>query len=185
MSFIRTISEDEAEGPLFDIYDAVQQKRGRVSNVLRIQSLHPKALQAHLDLYMTLLYGKSPLGRFERELIGVVVSVANGCDYCTIHHADALGKYADEETLVDAVRKDWRKAGLTDAQKALADYVEGLTLSPAKGRKEAVETLRSAGFDDEAILHATEVTAYFNFVNRLVHGLGVDLEDNPHQDFNY
>ncbi len=185
MPHIHTISEDDAEGPLFDIYDKVQQTRGRVSNVLRIQSLHPKALQAHLDLYMTLLYGKSPLSRFDRELIGVVASVANGCDYCTIHHADALAKYAKEEGLVEAVQKDWRSANLAPQQAALADYAEGLTKRPADGRAEAVAALRAAGFEDEAILHATEIVAYFNFVNRLVHGLGVDLEEDPHQDFNY
>jgi alkylhydroperoxidase family enzyme len=36
--------------------------------------------------------------------------------------------------------------------------------------------LRAAGFDDPAILRATEIVAYFNFVNRLADGLGVELE---------
>ncbi len=39
-----------------------------------------------------------------------------------------------------------------------------------------VETLRGAGLSDAAIHDAAAVTAYFNFVNRLALGLGVELE---------
>ncbi len=185
MPFITTIDEDQAEGELWSMYDELQKQRGRVSNVMRIQSLHPKAMRDHLQLYMTIMYGKGPLKRLERELIGVVVSVANGCKYCTVHHADALQKYAKDDAWVQQVQDDWRQAQMTPQQEALCTYAEGLTRSPADGRKDAVEALRAAGFDDEAILLATEITAYFNFVNRMVHGLGVELEDDPHQDFQY
>ena len=43
--------------------------------------------------------------------------------------------------------------------------------------EEDVERLREAGFDDRAILDACQVTAYYNYVNRLADGLGVELED--------
>lgn len=185
VTYIRTISEDEAEGPLFDMYDELQKQRGRVSNVMRIQSLHPKAMRRHLDLYMEIMYGKGPLKRLERELIAVVVSVANGCEYCQVHHGDALNNYAKDDAWVAAVRADYTKAELTAEQRALCDYAWGLTKEPANGRKDAVAALREAGFDDEQILLATEIVAYFNFVNRMVHGLGVELESDPHQDFLY
>lgn len=57
---------------------------------MRVQSLHPEAMRAHLDLYTTLLLSRSGLRRAERELIAVVVSAANGCAYCFRHHAEAL-----------------------------------------------------------------------------------------------
>ncbi len=182
---IRMIDEDEAEGELFEMYDELQKKRGRVSNVMRIQSLHPKAMRRHLELYMEIMYSKGPLGRLERELMGVVVSAANGCEYCVIHHADALGKYAKDDAWVKQVSTDWHKAEMENNLAALCAYAEGLTKAPATGRKQAVAALRKAGFDDDAILVATEVVAYFNFVNRMVHGLGVELEEDPHQDFDY
>ena len=185
VAYIRTISEDEADGPLFDMYDELQRQRGRVSNVMRIQSLHPKAMRRHLDLYTELMYSKGALGRLEREMIAVVVSAANGCGYCKVHHGDALMKYAKDAQWVEALRQDFTQAKLTAKQQALCDYAWGLTKDPAKGRKKAVEGLRKTGFNDESILLATEIVAYFNFVNRMVHGLGVDLEDDPHADFNY
>ncbi len=185
MPHIRVIDEDEAEGKLFSLYDDIQRTRGRVSNVLRIQSLDPRGLRAHLDLYMAHIFRPGGLPRFERELIAVVVSAANGCDYCVIHHSEALGKYAKEDGFAAAVAKDHTKVKMDDKHKALCDYAIGLTTTPATGRKEAVEALRTAGFDDEEILHATEIVSYFNYVNRLVGGLGVELEEEDDRDYHY
>lgn len=185
VSYIRVIDEDEAEDDLFSIYDKVQKSRGRLSNILRIQSLHPRALQRHLDLYMELLFGKGPLSRKQRELIAVVVSSTGGCGYCVTHHAEALDKYAKDPEWVRAVAKDFTQVDLEPEERALADFAKGLTLHPDTGREEAVAALREAGFDDEAILHATELVAYFNFVNRIASGLGVDLESEEKRDYDY
>ncbi len=185
MPFIDVVGEDEAEGELWKLYDHIQQTRGRVSNVLRIQSLHAKGLKAHLDLYLALLYGKGPLTRRQRETIAVVVSAANGCDYCVIHHGEGLNKYLKDDALLQQIKDDFEQADIPDEDKALCRYAVHLTKDPANDRKKAVETLRAAGFDDEQILWTTEVTAYFNFVNRMVHGLGVELEDDSDRDYVY
>jgi alkylhydroperoxidase family enzyme len=55
-------------------------------------------------------------------------------------------------------------------------FATDLTRAPAAPSAPRIAALRAAGFDDAAILAATEVTAYFNFVNRIAHGLGVELE---------
>ena len=39
-----------------------------------------------------------------------------------------------------------------------------------------VEVLRDAGWDDRAIHDATQVCAYFNYINRIADALGVELE---------
>lgn len=51
-----------------------------------------------------------------------------------------------------------------------------LTRTPGKMSRDDIETLRGAGFNDRAIHDATQVTAYFNYINRIADGLGVDLE---------
>lgn len=78
--------------------------------------------------------------------------------------------------LADAVARDARTAPLDAADRALVTYAMELTRSPADASAARVAALRQAGFGDEAILAATEVIAYFNFVNRIAHGLGVELE---------
>lgn len=68
------------------------------------------------------------------------------------------------------------QAPLDAADRELVAFAVALTREPAGPSAPRLARLRSAGFDDEAILAATEITAYFNFVNRIAHGLGVELE---------
>ncbi len=55
-------------------------------------------------------------------------------------------------------------------------YVEKLTLEPQRMERADVEALRAAGFDDTDILDIAQVCAYYNYVNRMAQGLGVELE---------
>ena len=65
----------------------------------------------------------------------------------------------------------------TPADRALLEYGEKLTRTPAAMTGADVMRLRSAGFDDRAIHDACAIVAYFAFVNRIADGLGVELED--------
>jgi len=81
MAWIRTLGKAEAEGELSRLYDQIAPGDELVDNILGIHSLHPRTLSDHLMLYRTLMYGKGPLGRRERELVAVAVSSANRCHY--------------------------------------------------------------------------------------------------------
>ena len=63
MSWIDQIEISEADGRLTEIYEALVEKRGKVSNILKAHSLNPEAMAAHLDLYMNLMFGESGLSR--------------------------------------------------------------------------------------------------------------------------
>ena len=92
------------------------------------------------------------------------------------HHAAGLISLAKDDQLVAAVVKDYRTSNISDQDRAMLDYAVKLTLVPAKITESDVQGLRKAGFDDRAILDICQVTAYFNFVNRMALGLGVELE---------
>ena len=77
---------------------------------------------------------------------------------------------------VDAVIADYRTAGLEPPVVALLDWCVKLTRTPGAMREEDTAGLRALGWTDEEILNAAGVCAYFNFINRLADGLGVDLE---------
>ena len=81
MAWIRTIDETEAEGKLGELYARMGDSRGAVDNVLKIHSLNPESLSSHFEFYKTLMYGRSPLSRTQREMIAVVVSTTNRCHY--------------------------------------------------------------------------------------------------------
>ena len=79
-AWVPIVAPDSARGDLHEVYRSMGARRD-VSNILGVQSLHPSALSAHVDLYRTLMFGPSPLSRAERESIAVVVSAANDCFY--------------------------------------------------------------------------------------------------------
>jgi alkylhydroperoxidase family enzyme len=56
-------------------------------------------------------------------------------------------------------------------------YVEKLTRDPGSVTADDAVMLRNAGFDDRAIHDICVIAAYFNFVNRIADGLGVELEE--------
>ena len=81
MAWIKTIAEGDAEGELAELYDGYSTPDGTVDHVLKIHGLNPPSLKGHYDLYKTLMFGRSPLSRAQREMIAVVVSAANRCRY--------------------------------------------------------------------------------------------------------
>jgi alkylhydroperoxidase family enzyme len=81
MAWIRTIPPGEARGVLRAVYDAAVKRAGKVFGILSIQSLNPRVLRASTALYRELMHCEGPLARYQREMIAVVVSRANGCHY--------------------------------------------------------------------------------------------------------
>jgi len=77
---------------------------------------------------------------------------------------------------VDSITQDWKKANLSEQDAALCVYAEKLTLTPAKITLEDIQDLRSVDLSDRAIHDAAQVIGYFNYINRVADGLGVDLE---------
>lgn len=65
---------------------------------------------------------------------------------------------------------------MSDAERALFEFAEKLTHTPGAMRRDDVETLRAAGWSDPQISDAVQVIGYFNYINRVADGLGVDLE---------
>jgi len=180
MPRIQVIQPHEAEGPLKEIYDNLSKTRGKIAEVHKIQSLNPESIIRHMDLYITLMFGKSPLKRYQREMIAVVVSRANDCAYCQRHHAEAIQFYWKDAERVERLKNDFKKAELSKVDFALCDYAHLVTIAPSSPDiAHKIEALRQAGLDDRAVLDATLITAYFNFVNRIVLALDVPLENDP------
>ncbi len=77
---------------------------------------------------------------------------------------------------MDQVVDDYRTAEITDKEKAMLEYAEKLTRRPASIEKIDIESLREYGLGDRDILDLNQVIAYFNYVNRVADGLGIELE---------
>ena len=81
MAWIAEIDEREAKGSLKDQYSKLKEPWGGIDNILKIHSLNPESLAAHVQLYKTVMFGKSPIPRIDREMIALMVSSINQCHY--------------------------------------------------------------------------------------------------------
>jgi uncharacterized peroxidase-related enzyme len=81
-----------------------------------------------------------------------------------------------DEKLVEALEKDYTTAPITPQERVMVDYVVKLTKDATRVRKDDIEGLRAAGFDDRGILQITMIAAWFNSINRVADALGVGRE---------
>jgi len=82
MSWIRTLSDEEADPELCAAFAAnADPVSGKLDNIMRVHSLHPDGLTAHVSLYSAVMRGTKSLRKVERELIALVVSRINECHY--------------------------------------------------------------------------------------------------------
>lgn len=186
MARIKVIQYEAAGEVLKTIYDDLIKQRGKLSEVLKIQSLNPDTIKSHMQLYLDVMFAQSPLSRAEREMIAIVVSVTNGCQYCQTHHAAALNNYWKEGERVQRLIENYKTAPLSEKELAMCVFAEHLTRHPNdhESMDRTIE-LKKHGLEDRAILDLVLVISYFNFVNRMVMGLGVTLEDHKGAGYNY
>jgi len=177
MPWIKTISEEEASDDLEAIYSGLKANRGKVSNIMSVQSLNPRAMKSHMDLYMAMMFGSSGISREERELLATAISIKNGCEYCRNHHGEALNKYWKDDERLRTFINDFGSADLSQRAKVMIDYATKLTRHPEDMREDDIRPLRDNDFSDEDILNINLITAYFNFVNRVAVGLGVESSE--------
>ena len=185
MSWIRIIDKAEATGNLEKIYNEIKKKRDKVSNIMKIYSLNPDAMQKHMELYLAIMFGSSGLSREERELIGVVVSAANRCEYCVNHHAEALNHYWNDHAMVQKFIGDFQSVDLSDKKYRMLEYVIKLTKTSYAIEKTDCDVLRKSGFTDDDILNINLIASYFNFVNRIALGLGVEFSSDEISGYKY
>jgi uncharacterized peroxidase-related enzyme len=176
MAWIQVIGPDSADRQLRDIYGEIASARGGIADVHQVQSLNPRALRAHLELYRAVMFARSTLSRIARERIAVIVSSANRCGYCIAHHSEALRQLGDDPAVVGSIARGELPAQLEAADLALLRWARTAGLQPHECSETDVQSLRSLKFDDKAILDAALTVAYFSFVNRLVLALGVEVE---------
>ena len=90
-----------------------------------------------------------------------------------VSHAEFLRKVTLDDTLVEALRTDWRVAPITDAERVMIEYVVQLTEDATCITPAHHDRLRTAGFDDRGILQITLIASWFNYINGVADSLGV------------
>lgn len=181
MSFIKTISYQEADKTLKRVYDKVKGKNGEIDNILKSHSLRPHTLTGHMALYKNVLHNShNTLAKWYLECIGVYVSLLNKCNYCVNHHFEGMRRVLSEDVKAYAIKKsleaDLNSKYLSSKEVSGLIYSRLVTTNPSNVEVNLIKQLKKDGFTDGEILEINQVTAYFNYANRTVLGLGVNLD---------
>lgn len=153
MSFLKSLASDAV---LLDVFKSF-----------------PATARPLIEYHEVLLRGPSPLSVAERELIAGYVSGLNTCDYCHGVHEGVAREFGIPQGLMAQVIEDLDTAPVGGKMKSILRYVRKLTLSPSRMTQADADAVFAAGWNDQALHDAVSTCALFNFMNRLVEGLGI------------
>jgi uncharacterized peroxidase-related enzyme len=155
----------------------VQEKAGFVPNVFLTLAHRPDEFRAFFAYHDALMLRESGLTKAEREMIVVATSGANDCLYCIVAHGAILRVYAKNPLLADQVAVNYRKADITDRQKAMLVFALKIALRSVDIADADFDGLRSHGFSDEDIWDVGAIAAFFALSNRMANLISMRPND--------
>ncbi len=157
---------------------AVQEKAGFVPNVFLKLARRPDEFRTFFAYHDALMQRElSKLSKAEREMIVVATSSINQCLYCVVAHGALLRIYAKNTLLADQVATNYRKAGITDRQRAMLDFAVKVATDSAALNDEDFAQLAKHGFDDEDAWDIGAIAAFFATSNRMANLSGMMPND--------
>jgi uncharacterized peroxidase-related enzyme len=91
-------------------------------------------------------------------------------------HGVLLDGVTVDEDLKAKLSGDYAAAGLSETNQLIIEFAAKTTNEAYSVDKSYIDNLRSHGFTDDMVHDVVQVTAYFNYINRLADALGVELE---------
>ena len=146
---------------------AVQEKSGFVPNVFLALAHRPDEFRAFFAYHDALMEKEEGLSKGEREMIVVATSGLNQCIYCVVAHGAILRIREKNPYLADQVATNYRKADITDRQKAMLDFAAKVSLNAHEVNDADFDELRKHDFSDDDIWAIGAIAAFFSLANRM------------------
>lgn len=175
MAIIQTVDPGEATGAVAEIYAKDQRDLGYVAEYTRVMATDPEAYQAWEQLIRAIV---SQLGVRRYELVTLAAAEGTHSQHCRLAHGRKTLAVMDADT-VEAVARDYRNAGLSEAEVAMMEYAERISTDAAAMTEADSLRLRELGFTDREIVDITLAAAARNYFSRAIQALGVSVEVPP------
>lgn len=146
---------------------AVQEKSGFVPNVFLVLAHRPDEFRAFFAYHDALMEKDGGLTKAEREMIVVATSSANQCHYCVVAHGAILRIRAKNPLVADQVAINYRKADITERQKAMLDFAMKVSLSAHTVTDADLAAVKAQGFSEADVWDITAIAAFFALSNRM------------------
>jgi uncharacterized peroxidase-related enzyme len=154
-------------------------KDASVRHALR---MNPRAGDLLCQFHNELLRGESPLSIMERELVAAYVSGLNQCNFCRGTHEETALLFGVPAGQVDALLADESLSDAPEQLRPLLAYARKLTLDHQHITQDDVAAVFAAGWSERALHDTILIAATFNFMNRFVHGHGIEGDPALHAE---
>jgi uncharacterized peroxidase-related enzyme len=170
-SWLEPLTLDDASALQLEVLDE-SHAQSRTSPYYLTLAHQPLMLRHRSAAYNAIMYAPGGLPRAERELGAMVVSVTNGCVYCTSVHAQRFEQLAKRSDTVEQVFDNPASAGTTDRERQIARFAIAVTERPDALGADDIAPLRAVGMSEEEIIDLLHAVAIFGWANRLMQNLG-------------
>jgi len=173
--FLRTIAEDEATGPVKQIYDAQKAQLGFVMETAQAFTPRPDLLPIYTEFSDRIRAGFT-LGLREWRLITLIAAKHIPSTYCSHVYGRQLVGDLGSKAAVLAVQRDFRSAGLPEKDVAMLAYAEKIARDASTVSQADIDGLRALGFSDAQICDIALCAAFRCFVSRFFDAIGAGPE---------
>jgi len=146
------------------------------ASLIDVFKAFPETSKPLIELNEALLRGPSPFTEAERELIAAYVSGLNRCRYCHGVHTATAERLGIPAGAIGRLLTSSDARDVSEKMRPVLRYAEKLTHSPSGVTRADADAVLAAGWSEAALYYTVAVTALFNFMNRFVEGLGIELD---------
>lgn len=167
--FIQTISEEEAQGKLREIYEADRKSLGYVPDHAKVFSLRPDVLEAWRAFQGSI---RKNLRLRRYELVTLAAAMALKCRYCLLAHGAILIKSGVSVDQLRSILTNFYDAGLERNEVAMMEFAQKIIRNANEIIKADIDTLRTLGFEDVEILDITLTATMRSFASKTFDAMG-------------
>ena len=177
MARVTIVQTDVIDDPVIrEIFDWVSTVEGAVPNHFRIEMNFPELLKAKLGT-TRVLWQMGELTLPEVQHVGILVSRANGCPYCTGAFCTILNYgLGSTEDYVSTLVTDGLDAVTTPRLRTLLEFALRVNADARSITDADVDGLRTAGLTDKGIVQLIHLVSDFASYNRLNLAVATDYD---------
>jgi len=163
MALIKTVSLEEAQGPIKEAYDMVQKMAGMVPKPMQLMSASPKIFEGFMQ---TLKYYLAHPTLSPLLLASIRFVSASHCEYpycIDLNRKFLINIGGVTEEQADKLLKDPTTADLPEKDQAMLALVLKAVQTPEDVQQEDVDKVRGLGWSDsdifDAVIHGANMVA--------------------------
>lgn len=175
MSRLQLVEDQEASGKAREVFEDIRQNFGMVPNLFKAYAHRPEVLEANWNKVKAVMFG-GELPRPLKEMVAVVVSRANGCEYCVNAHGGMLRMLGVPRPQIRMLIENLETADLPEDTKVALRLAIKSTREPDSISQEEIEQLRQLGHSNAQIVELLSVVDLFTSFNKFLNTLRVPVD---------